>query len=577
MCQSKAEGGKRCPCDSSAQRRLRRKSAEALALAARIDRFLPEDSDLLKSEELPSALRRFRREWDEGTREGEDIESFENRMEREMTLIGMSVMNSAEDEYGFEPESEEDREELARLRAKIARADEDIDHIWNVVQKDASDYMALVEKHDNAYEGSAFKDPEMDIIRDTFSDTLINNPKEQNKTIQKLQEYMERSDEPLAQEYCRKAIEILDQRHDYLYSGRRENSEHMVDELEKRKSELSEQANAITAKTKSRSILKKLGDLRAMGGQARFSSASDETLSAQLQENVDKHYPSAWIAHHNNGETVTVQGMQDNDSSSAAAYYTPNATFENEVTEKEYEAGQLQEIATHTFSEGELGFFEHHMGRQGIRHATFSSVEPPMMLMGGNSVSVFTAESGGISKELPDGVDTDLWEKAPNYSVSHLHQLYTENPDITDAEVDASAQSNKVWKPKRKINRRVGHAMRFDTKSLKGLHMVDSTMTHEMGHRMEDVLPDGRLFRMERAFLDRRSGGSDEIALHGGDQITRKTNISTGRYSSRIYPFQDNREVFTTGMESAFYGCYQYNGSLDSDHEAFTIGALAAL
>lgn len=576
MCQSKAEGGKRCPCDSSAQRRLRRKSAEALALAARIDRFLPEDSDLLKSEELPSALRRFRREWDEGTREGEDIESFENRMEREMTLVGMSVMRAAEDEYGFEPESEEDREELARLRAKIARADEDIEHIWNVVQKDAYDYMTLVEKHNNAYEDSAFKDAEMDIIRYTFFYTSPNNLKEQNKTIQKLQEYMERSDEPLAQEYCRKAIEILDQRHDYLYSGRRENSEHMVDELEKRKSELSEQANEITAKAKSRSILKKLGDLRAMGGQARFASASDETLSSQLQENVDKHYPSAWIEHHNNGESVVIQEIQDDDTSSAPAYYTSKATFENEVTEKEYEAGQLQEIATHTFSEGELGFFEHHMGRQGIRHATFSSGGPATMLMGSNSMSVFASESG-MSKELPDGVDADLWEEAPNYSVSHLHQLYTENPDITDAEVDASAQSNKLWKPKRKINRRVGHAMRFDTKSLKGLHMVDSTMTHEMGHRMEDALPDGRLFRMERAFLDRRSGGSDAVSLHGGDQITRKTNISTGRYSSRIYPFQDNREVFTTGMESAFYGCYQDNGSLDSDHEAFTIGAFAAL
>ena len=41
-------------------------------------------------------------------------------------------------------------------------------------------------------------------------------------------------------------------------------------------------------------------------------------------------------------------------------------------------------------------------------------------------------------------------------------------------------------------------------KTLEGVDSTDNVLTHEMGHRMENVIPDDKLTRMESAFIRRR-------------------------------------------------------------------------
>ena len=112
---------------------------------------------------------------------------------------------------------------------------------------------------------------------------------------------------------------------------------------------------------------------------------------------------------------------------------------------------------------------------------------------------------------------------------------------------------------------------------------TEKTAAHEIGHRMEKILP--AIPRLEWAYLYRRAtskgkrenlkwigaGGKDEKALHDGFR-----NAYTGKvYGDVDYrPWEfDGWEVFTTGLE-ALYGDDERYQDADGDLQSFILGLL---
>ena len=115
---------------------------------------------------------------------------------------------------------------------------------------------------------------------------------------------------------------------------------------------------------------------------------------------------------------------------------------------------------------------------------------------------------------------------------------------------------------------------------------TEKTAAHEIGHRMEKILP--AIPRLEWAYLYRRatskgkrenlkwvgSGGKDEKALHDGFREA---------YTGKVYGDPDARpweydgwEVFTTGLE-ALYGDDDRFQDTDGDLQSFVLGLLLSV
>jgi len=117
-----------------------------------------------------------------------------------------------------------------------------------------------------------------------------------------------------------------------------------------------------------------------------------------------------------------------------------------------------------------------------------------------------------------------------------------------------------------------------------------STAVHEVGHRMEHVVPG--LMSLEAAFFDRRTVGNAEVRLNravpgSGYKSHEKTKEDQffNPYAGKRYPGGEH-ELFTMGMEAVARGV-QYNASggfaspsirkIDPDYSSWVLGALAVL
>jgi hypothetical protein len=124
---------------------------------------------------------------------------------------------------------------------------------------------------------------------------------------------------------------------------------------------------------------------------------------------------------------------------------------------------------------------------------------------------------------------------------------------------------------------------------------IERTAYHEFTHRVEDVLPEHLMTRMENAFLNRRTttkaGVQKDLTYiyppAGG--ITEEANITdevgrdggfVHRYVGKYYPTSRIKEVMSMGMEMLFAGAYGAFVGIDGhkkdvDHRGFVLGMLA--
>lgn len=100
---------------------------------------------------------------------------------------------------------------------------------------------------------------------------------------------------------------------------------------------------------------------------------------------------------------------------------------------------------------------------------------------------------------------------------------------------------------------------------------------HEMGHRMEDMIP--AIKKMEHEFYTRRTKGENLKWLGPGykqKEVTRKDNFLSS-YMGKDYGNKENsfHELVSMGMESLFQGSYDLDK--DTDYYDFILGVIAAL
>jgi hypothetical protein len=108
---------------------------------------------------------------------------------------------------------------------------------------------------------------------------------------------------------------------------------------------------------------------------------------------------------------------------------------------------------------------------------------------------------------------------------------------------------------------------------------ADSTVLHELGHRMEHVMPD--LLRLQAEFYARRTRGNKIKSLakrypgsgYKLDELTREdkfTHAYIGKdYQGRAF------EVLTMGLEGVWYKNHGIDPTTDRDLMDFIVGLLA--
>jgi hypothetical protein len=111
MCQSKAEGGQRCDCDSSPQRRMRRKASslrtEGQGSQAPLDENRTSVSEIQfeSFEELKQAIASLKKEIRNAPTDPVERSAYDERMEIKMTSIGMAIAKEAETLAGYDEEA----------------------------------------------------------------------------------------------------------------------------------------------------------------------------------------------------------------------------------------------------------------------------------------------------------------------------------------------------------------------------------------------------------------------------------------------------------------------------------------
>jgi hypothetical protein len=321
-----------------------------------------------------------------------------------------------------------------------------------------------------------------------------------------------------------------------------------------------------------------LSRIRSFDGDS-IGLLGDEAQLSLFHRSVAGCYPEAWLKLSNErAKVIPLRVAKEADGGAYVRYddepgdaegsYTAPSGYGSftELDKKSYEAvmkllrPHLPEDAVEFTSQNDLPLYS--------VNYTYSAQE-----------SYKKALHGAKVNGRPKG---DEWEWGVNLQkVSN----YMERNLVTD-HAALKIELAPTWIRKQKVATVPEEILSFSEKPMLG--EASSNAIHELGHRMEQVVPDRALPRLERAFLLRRSNksASNEFKrMRIGDDPGFSHNAKmVSNYMARDYFDGQNYEVFTTGMESLMGGTYgglrgadtDYRKA-DADHRGFVLGALAAL
>jgi hypothetical protein len=549
MCQTKAEGGKRCDCDTSSIRRLRRKASNLLSgfnnnqeehtLQGTTISKAPGESILY----LKEYAEELREEIRNAPTDPVERSAFDERIEYKMTGLGVGIANEAELLAGYNKE-ELDRQVEAESIIELEAAEKKQKEIYTRLQPLNEKREALLEEKGVHHYGTLDK--------------------------KALQIFSEQEREFLAQH------EAVKEEYTASFATVRDISL----SINSRKNELYLEAN----KKLAASYQDVLSQIRPLGGNVTLHPRSDKEAVELLNRTVAKHYPTAWIEMHNNADD---KGMQVKITTSRPNYISPDkAGKDNE------EGAFLEDLSEENIQQLKEAYGEN------FHQTTLVKQNKEYKDTG----YITTALNEEIYFPLTHGIrrGNDGWEFRATYASSHLPEVA--KAKNTDEIIKIITQPR--WVKKRKIKDSPAVLNTFSAKNpskwfneFRGGQdknaSVDGATYHEFGHRMEDVFKDNLLARQEKAFLKRRTGKTDTnfLSTLTNDNPVTKEYFHNGsfveHYTGREYfrPNEQSYEVFTTGVE-ALYGGVSLGGlagnsthypSGDNDHRGFTLGALATL
>ena len=570
MCQSKEQGGKRCNCDTSGKRRLRRK-AESLIRNNSYNRFLPNLPSYDNMDDIKTASADLRERMDAGPEEWENEDEFYERMEQEASLLGSSILKIA----GKEPLDKKTRasirlhnKELKKLNSEGSKLGE---KRWELIQEKQN---IIDEFHNNREEEDR---PVADAVfaanvipNGVYAEDLSPDNTDEEDGAARIQQKL---DNPNLSKNQRKFYEKLKKAQSRSYEIIREMKE-TEDKLQATNQSLTErmiERNRLENSAIAKKTRELLAQTRDMGGSMNVAKESNEKLVQIINEDTSAHYPSAWIAQHNamGGESMVVSNETQMrvDTDSYDGFYDHNKIFydkEDGVLKDSVPNGGFVSVNDPTCIEGSKAVFE----TANLPYTTEQTSEGWLQ----TPTEVFRFSTPIVQTTEPE--DKKNWEPTPNLNAGFFYMSQHPHIDFKSDEGRALLKkhmdANPVWTLKSQ-HTLVSQPYLFVDDKLESNNRK-SVLLHEMGHRMEHILPNKRLPKMETAFLKRRSKGKP--AEVQGDKLIYSTDITTREYASREYPNLDNKEVFTTGMESVFYGVHN---SKDDDHRAFVVGSLATL
>lgn len=486
--------------------------------------------------------------------------------EKEISLVGASIIKASEQEYFPVTKKDEERmdeayERISELDREIYDADSEVHKVESNIYDSVGGFVTKYQKSMPKDFPSAYALEDLAFNRTEDMKNEIDNTIESKLSDRKTKRAHKKFYRALKEE--REKVEPLRQE----FSEKRDN----LDNLDKEHRELIDENNKIESKYKAEKIRRTISRIREMGGNINTTEESDPELVSCLNAETSKNYPSVWIEYHNETGDMDVSSDEEGkDISVGNGYYVhskPDFDKTDGVPKSNLAHKSLFVSSERTEAAKSL------LNDNGVED--IKSVQVGLE-MGSYSESL-AFDAPYYTQEEPS--DTTQWTRQAHYA--HGIDYIKKNPigereSVSDYKkrVENHMNDNPVWV----LND--GHTYTMNShihvdKTLEGVDSMDNLLTHEMGHRMENVVPDDKLTRMELAFIRRRSpNNSDDDLRLRNSLIFHQTDVMTRTYSSRAYLSNKEKEIFTTGMESVFYGKQEKQ---DEDHQAFTVGCLAVL
>lgn len=588
MCDRLIDGGKRCDCDNSDKRRLRRKMTQALNNASNVRRFDNHSENVQyfeNIEELKNGIQKVQQDFRKGALENETDKEFYSRMESQTTFIGSAIIGLARNDKDFSL-SKEDKKKVLDNEKLLKKEQEDfeekISNIRDIEQNATSIVSELYSRYsyDSKYsthiEGMFGKEGKSDFVESYENDVSVDENIDNILAGDDLSE----SDQQFLNDLktTRKTFGELKK----TYNSERQEFSRIFDEIDK----LQKNDRSLKAKYFSESLRNVLSQIREMGGQSEFKEGSSYELVELMNKNVLRNYPKQWLDYHNNEIPMGINyGESMNDTNDGVdGFYQHEVVNDYVATDKLSKAPKYGAWAA--FKDSEMYIAEHVLKDLKIDYKQ-ENVELGKSKNSENRSFVFY-ESLEMRMDEPNDSEIKYWEKKPHPYM--LREFISENSSILSnfskedniTRAKKFVEDNPIWVRKESTHSEISSQILLNKQN----ENVDderknSLLIHEFGHRMERVVPDDRLLKLEKAFLDRRSDAidSDKSSAMGDKSkmgydafFFKKTDVLTDPYSSRVYPNGKSTEIFTTGIQSVFYGDYK---RLDRDHQSFVVGSLA--
>jgi hypothetical protein len=549
MCQTKAEGGKRCDCDTSSVRRLRRKASNLLSTfndgkedvahqGVTISKAPGESILYLKeyADELKEELRN-------APTDPVERSAFDEQFEYKMTGLGVGIANEAELLAGYNKEELDRRvEKESLLELKIA-------------EKNQKDIFRRLEPLNEKYE-ALLEEKGMQNYRTLDKKALQVFSESEREFLTERERVME--------EYKASFQEVRD----------------ISLNVDERKNTIYLEANQQLAK----SYQDVLSQIRPLGGNVIVHPKSDKEAVELINTTVAKHYPTAWLEIHNNADDP---GMKVKITTERPGYMAAN-----KAGEYTREGAFLDDMSEDNVSQLQVAFGEN-FHRTTLLNNKYSDNNAGYITYTVNE-EIYSPLKHGIRRKA------DGWELRPTYASSTLPEMKKAENRNEMIKILTTPRWVKVGEPKEETALLTtfspSNPSKWFNEARPNRHQkvyAESSTYHEFGHRMEQVFPDNLLARQEKAFLKRRTGKTDVnfLATVRNDNPLRKEYFHDGgfveQYTGREYFGSDEKsyEVFTTGVEALYSGIdlgglagnSTHHPHGDDDHRGFVLGALATL
>lgn len=559
MCRGNDHGGRRCPGDTSAARRHRRKAAKVKATLANVPKKVNENAKPVTSEispgveELKKAAEALQKEIYATPPANITQEEYDAQMEVKLTAFGGQVADEVEKITGITTEKIRER--------KDAIENSIYDEKYGIAISDANE-----EYTDNLQLIQELPEEDLNIIKEAYPRYRYHSP----------HSHMLASElEQLSPE----AVALLQKTEASLRTLDAARAD--FDQLDKKYDEEIEKLYLTSSQKLQEAYRTVISQLRPTGGALNVKeNSSDKAAVELLAKTAGKDYPTAWLEEHNAQSSDFVAKITEN---------RPNYAASGQYSELDEDDGIDKAVPTTAYAVGTenlVAKIEEVFGKD-TPISKFALNHP----FTGETLTGFSTQYSNetiydpnIHKEEPS-VETG-WQFKPTLSAVGLG-----TPGMSDDEI-METWSKSYWvKPETTTKKEVKVLSMFaanDDEPKSTMKVTAEAISyHEFAHRLEEIKP--IIARQEKAFLKRRTGKTEENMFQDLQFIAPGEFAHSGgfvdTYMGREYLQGGNHyEVLSTGVESLYGGSYGGLMGLsknfsrpDTDHRNFVLGTLGLL